>query len=153
MKKELLDHCPMDYRLVRPRLNFTRFFMSFPPELRHMIIDNIQNDGLTRLARTSKSIHAQVIPTLYRKVELSVHNQAGIFPGRAGMITSADNPDVNYHSVGYEDCVAKELSFLYALRKHPEYGTFVQDLRWASFTSWVHDDDPDPDELIGKEET
>lgn len=162
MSTEIVNHCSMH---CPPRRPFSHF-LSFPPELRNNVLSHIGLGGLalrgtrgicrshpllTITARTSKLIHAHVISILFQKVDVNVHNLPR-WPSMTGMLVCADSPDVVYHSLGYEYCISRQISFLPALRNHPEYGLLVWDISWTTFPNWVADDDG-ADGLICEEDT
>ncbi|KAF8849219.1 hypothetical protein BDZ45DRAFT_680669 [Acephala macrosclerotiorum] len=114
-------------------------FAGLPSELQEEIILACATEDLLGFARTSKRYYEQIIPLLYRDVDISVHNRPGLFPGAYCSLVHADNPNLNDESMMIQ-CEQKQQKFFNALKIHPDYGSHVIRLSWTHFSSYDMDD-------------
>lgn len=70
---------------------------------------------------------------MYSRVDLSLHNEDGLYPGQYCKQVLADNPYRLDFDV-QDRCEAKQLIFINAINQNPEYARYVIRLTWTIFS-------------------
>ncbi|KAF7865752.1 hypothetical protein EAF04_005917 [Stromatinia cepivora] len=101
-------------------------------ELQKKIIEECASADILRLAQTSHDMCDIALPLLYRHVDISCHNERGLFPCTFGSSYSkvlADNP---YREVaGKKELGRRQSTFCNAIIKKPSLGSLVLSLTWT----------------------
>lgn len=106
--------------------------VSLPDELLGHIAENLPTVDLLTLTLTSKKLRHASIPSIYRDVDLSIHNR--------GRLVYGSKQEDNYlwqYSSSYrcEDvrsrAFTRQEQFLQQVIEHPEYAKYVKSLSWT----------------------
>ncbi|KAF4629549.1 hypothetical protein G7Y89_g8594 [Cudoniella acicularis] len=104
---------------------FVPRFESLPRELREQVMLQCNTTDLLSFARTSKRIHLEAIPIIYRWVDLSCHNQARQLRGLGNILLMSSNI--------CNDLLKKQRIFINTILEHP-YGIYVSAFTWTHLT-------------------
>lgn len=130
-------------------------FSKLPSELRDEVLRNcatgdqlaygephvaVENALLTLIARTCKSAHEESIPIIYSHVDISLHNDSGLFPDAHFSQVLADSPH-RFDFETQEKCDERQQMFFDAIKRHPNYGRYVFKLVWTFISHWEAEDE------------
>ena len=108
----------------------------FSDELFDILLAFCDTPELLAISRTCKALHNKAVPLLYRKVDISAHNQ--------GLLQFTHTNGSHYYGWADEFRPRFELaplarsqqSFLSAILKHPEIGKHVHEFSWTVRSNW-----------------
>ncbi|KAJ8068420.1 hypothetical protein OCU04_003978 [Sclerotinia nivalis] len=107
-------------------------------ELQDQIIEECASADILRLAQTSHGMCDIALPLLYRHVDISCHNERGLFQSIFGSSYGkvlADNP---YREMaGKKELGRRQSTFCNAIIKKPSLGSWVLSLTWTcNWSCW-----------------
>ena len=109
---------------------------SFANELFDILLPFCSTPELLAISRTCKALHVNAVRLIYRKVDISAHNQS------RSQFTHNDGSHLYHWSDGYlpkyalEPLAKSQQSFLRTILHHPELGKNVLDFTWTVRSNW-----------------
>ncbi|KAF8856236.1 hypothetical protein BDZ45DRAFT_745673 [Acephala macrosclerotiorum] len=108
-----------------------RAFSTLAAELQQLVLQHCEVADLLHLACTSRSIHILVVPVMYRHIDLSYHNDGGLFMDKYGdRMVLGNNPDRDLGDL-YDAMQRRQEMFITAINRSPSYGEYVASLTWT----------------------
>lgn len=121
------------------QLNFERIMsdpIGFPDELFEILLGFCSTPELLAISRTCKALHTKAVPLIYRKVDISAHNQGRL------QFTHNDGSHFYHWSDNFppkfelKPLAKSQQSFLSTILKYPQIGKHVLEFTWTVRSNW-----------------